>query len=91
MGRLRALNSFDTHQRRMIVGLMDDDTNLRFRRVGGYTMLGSGADLSDVIRTCRIDEIVITAQPRDESYTNLVALLRSAAPNCRSGTTRSAS
>lgn len=72
--RERALNTFDTQQRRMIVGLVDDDTNLRFRRVGGYTVLGTGADLPDVIRTYRIDEIVITAQLREESYTNLVAL-----------------
>ncbi len=72
--RERALNTFDSQQRRMIVGLVDDDTNLRFRRVGGYVVLGTGEDLPQVIRDYRIDEIVITAQLRDESFTNLVAL-----------------
>lgn len=72
--RERALNTFDTSQRRMIVGLVDDDTNLRFRRVGGYVVLGTGADLPSILRDYRVDEIVITAQLGDESFTNLVAL-----------------
>jgi UDP-N-acetylmuramyl pentapeptide phosphotransferase/UDP-N-acetylglucosamine-1-phosphate transferase len=72
--RERALNTFDSQQRRMIVGVVDDDTNLRFRRVGGYVVLGTGADLPQIIRDHRIDEIVITAQLRDESFTNLVAI-----------------
>jgi FlaA1/EpsC-like NDP-sugar epimerase len=72
--RERAINTFHSQQRRMIVGLVDDDTNLRFRRVDGYVVLGTGADLPQIIRDHRVDEIVITAQLRDEFFTNLVAI-----------------
>lgn len=72
--RERSLNMFDSSMRRMVVGLVDDDTNLRFRRVGGYVVLGTGADIPDLIRKHRIDEIVITAQLRDELFSNLVVL-----------------
>jgi UDP-GlcNAc:undecaprenyl-phosphate GlcNAc-1-phosphate transferase len=72
--RERALNTFDSSTRRMIVGLIDDDANLRFRRVGGYVVLGTGQDLPDLISRHRIDEIVITAQLRHPAYVALAAL-----------------
>lgn len=72
--RERALNTYDTSVRRMIIGLLDDDTNLRFRYVGGYVVLGTGQDLPELINKHRVDEIVITAQLTDEALTNLVAL-----------------
>ncbi len=72
--RERAIHPVEGTLRRMIVGIADDDTNLRFRRVGGYVVLGTGADLPRVIRDHRVDEVVITAQLREESFSNLVAL-----------------
>lgn len=72
--RERALNAYDTTMRRMIVGLIDDDSNLRFRRVGGYVVLGSGQELSDLIDLHRIDDIIITAQLRNETLVSLVEL-----------------
>lgn len=71
--RERALNTFGSSIRRMIVGLVDDDSNLRFRRVGGYVVLGSGEEIPELARRYRIDEIVVTAQLRDEAYTALAA------------------
>ena len=72
--RERAINPFDTSLRRMVVGIVDDDTNLRFRRVGGYVVLGTGRDLPELIHKHRVEEVVITAQLQEESFTNLVAL-----------------
>lgn len=72
--RNRTLNNLDYSSRRMIVGLVDDDPNLRFRRVGGYVVLGSGSELPDLIQRHRIDEIVVTAQLRDEMFDSLVVL-----------------
>jgi UDP-GlcNAc:undecaprenyl-phosphate GlcNAc-1-phosphate transferase len=74
--RERTLNTFGSSFRRMIVGLIDDDSNLRFRRVGGYVVLGSGPELPDLIRKYRIDEIVITAQLRDEALAALATLCK---------------
>ena len=72
--RERALNIFDSSARRMIVGLIDDDPNLRHRRVGGYIVLGTGRDLPDLVNRLRIDEIVITAQLREPAYVALASL-----------------
>lgn len=43
-----------------IVGLLDDDRNLRKRLVYGYRVLGGVAELSAVLQMLRVDEIVIT-------------------------------
>jgi len=72
--RERALNTFDSSARRMIVGLIDDDANLRFRRVGGYVVLGSGMETLELVKKYRIDEIIITAQLLDSAYAALAAV-----------------
>jgi UDP-N-acetylmuramyl pentapeptide phosphotransferase/UDP-N-acetylglucosamine-1-phosphate transferase len=72
--RERALNTFDSSTRRMIVGLIDDDTNLRLRRISGYVVLGTGHDLPALITRHRIDEIVITAQLGEQAYVALASL-----------------
>lgn len=74
--RERALNTLGASTRRMIVGLVDDDANLRFRRVGGYVVLGSGADLPALVDKYRIDEIIVTIQLRDHEYLALADLCR---------------
>ena len=67
----RALNAYDGAIRRMIVGLIDDDTNLRFRRVGGYVVLGTGGELEELVTKYRIDEIIITAQVSEAAHQSL--------------------
>lgn len=69
--RERALNGVESGTRRMIVGLVDADTNLRFRRVGGYVVLGSDDDLPDLVQRHRVDEIVITTQLPQDRYAAL--------------------
>lgn len=74
--RERALNAYDTARRRMIVGLIDDDTNLRLRRVGGFVVLGSGADLEQLVQRYRINEIVCTSQMGEEAHRRLLDVCR---------------
>ena len=70
----RSMNNYQPNTRRMIVGLIDDDPNLRYRRVAGYVVLGTGAELPGLLKRMRVDEVVITAQLRDEALEALVAL-----------------
>jgi hypothetical protein len=74
--RERSLNPYDAVRHRLVVGLIDDDANLRYRRVGGVVVLGSGADLPALAEQYRIDEIIITGQMSDESHKALLALGR---------------
>lgn len=74
--RERALNPYEAARRRMIVGLIDDDANLRFRRVGGYVVLGSGVELAELVQRYRIDEIVCTSQTGEDAHTRLLEVCR---------------
>ncbi len=47
--------------RRRIVGLVDDDPNLRKRRVAGYRVLGSREELASLVLEHRINRVVISA------------------------------
>lgn len=46
---------------RRIVGLLDDDPNLRGRLVYGYKVLGSGDDLSTIVKKHQVREIILAA------------------------------
>lgn len=46
-----------------IVGLLDDDSNLRNRLVYGYRVLGGTRDLEMIVREHGIEQIVITSAP----------------------------
>jgi UDP-N-acetylmuramyl pentapeptide phosphotransferase/UDP-N-acetylglucosamine-1-phosphate transferase len=59
---------------RVVVGVLDDDVNLRGRLVMGYPILGTFEDLPEVVKAQRIQEVVITAQVTDERRECLVAL-----------------
>lgn len=74
--RERSLNPYDAARHRLIVGLVDDDANLRYRRVGGVVVLGSGSDVPALVKQYRIDEIILTNQMGEEAHRALLALSR---------------
>ena len=47
--------------RRFVVGLVDDDPNLRRRWVAGYQVLGNRFELATIIRKHKVHRVVITA------------------------------
>ncbi len=49
-----------------IVGLVDDDTNMRLRYVGGLQVLGTRGDLSRLIKEYQIEQIIITTDMMDK-------------------------
>lgn len=69
--RDRAASGHGAPSPRMVVGIVDDDTNLRFRRVGGCAVVGTGEEIPELVKKYRVDEIVITAQLRDEAFAQL--------------------
>lgn len=71
--REHAMNKFGSTARRMVVGLVDDDTNLRFRRAGGYLVMGIGDDIPELAQKHRIDELVIVGPLPDHALSGLVS------------------
>lgn len=63
---------------RVIVGVMDDDPNLRGCRVSGVPVLGDEALLGPVIRDHRIATVMITSLLPDEKKRRLAAIAREA-------------
>ena len=62
-GFLRELYSrkeavIDNH--RMILGILDDDPQLRGRLIAGYQVLGTGEDMEAIIDAEKVDEVVVT-------------------------------
>lgn len=49
------------HSRQVVVGLLDDDRNLRFRSVGGYPVLGNLNDLPKILERHRVDKLILAA------------------------------
>ncbi len=64
----RAMQAYDASRHRLIVGLVDDDANLRSRRVGGFVVLGGGTDLPALITKYRIDELIITGPMSEDAH-----------------------
>lgn len=62
---------------RKIIGFIDDDLNLRRRFVHGVQVLGPIEEIEEIIANHEIDDIIITAELRDEHQ----ALLRKVAAN----------
>ena len=62
--------------RRLIVGLVDDDPNLRRRWVAGCQALGNQFELADIIEEHRIHRVVITADLPDAVRTVIHAVTR---------------
>lgn len=61
-----------------IIGVLDDDPNLRGRQVYGIRVLGRIDDLGDCVRTHRISRIIITMQIDDARRARIAALAREA-------------
>ncbi len=57
----------------VVVGFVDDDSNLHDRLVHGYPVLGSGHDVADVLERHTVHEIVIAADLPEESLTATIA------------------
>jgi UDP-N-acetylmuramyl pentapeptide phosphotransferase/UDP-N-acetylglucosamine-1-phosphate transferase len=63
----RGFNNSSSFDRRVIVGLIDDEPALHFKWVYGHIVLGGGRDLPKLIPHHRITGIIITAALRPES------------------------
>ena len=55
----------DTPRPVRVVGLLDDDRNLRKRLVSGHRVLGGIDNLWDILTSTRVDEIVVTTRSLD--------------------------
>ena len=58
--REKTMNTLSLGQVRLIVGIVDDDQNLRGRRVNGYRVLGNSEEMMQIIREHAVDRVVIT-------------------------------
>jgi FlaA1/EpsC-like NDP-sugar epimerase len=67
--RERAFNSFGGSDRRLTVGIIDDEPSLHFQYVYGYQVLGGVKDLPQLIVTHNIKGIIITAMLTPEART----------------------
>jgi len=59
-----------------IVGFVDDDIDLRRRRIHGSYVLGSGREIEKIVQTQKVDEIIILCQLRERKIDWLVELCR---------------
>ncbi len=57
---LSDIRNIDHHP--YVIGLVDDDRNLRGRRVHGYRVLGGTAELDELVRQHGVSELVITTE-----------------------------
>jgi FlaA1/EpsC-like NDP-sugar epimerase len=73
--RERGLSTSKSHDGRVIVGLIDDDTSLSSRWIYGYPVLGTGKDLPQLISRHRLSGIIVTSKVSPES----MAVLRKTA------------
>lgn len=58
--REKTMNTLNLGRVRLIVGIVDDDPNLRGRRVNGYHVLGNSNEMVQLIREHAVDKVVIT-------------------------------
>jgi FlaA1/EpsC-like NDP-sugar epimerase len=63
----RGFNNSSSFDRRVIVGLIDDEPALQFKWVYGHMVLGGARDLPQLIPHHRITGIIVTAALRPES------------------------
>jgi UDP-N-acetylmuramyl pentapeptide phosphotransferase/UDP-N-acetylglucosamine-1-phosphate transferase len=71
-GFLREMAARSGENNRVIMGVLDDDLNLKGRIIAGYTVLGGGADLDKLIREWKIDILVITCVLAPEKQKRIV-------------------
>lgn len=66
----------EEQQRQVIVGLLDEDSNLHGRFVYGHEVLGGEAQLPEVAARHRVDEILVTRDLTPESRARLTVCAR---------------
>ena len=66
------------HNTNVVVGVLDDDINLRGRLVMGHPVLGTLDELPAMVATHRINMVIITAHLSDERRNVLATLARQA-------------
>ena len=66
----------DEHEPHLIVGLVDDDENLKGRLVHGYPVIGTGADLARLVPQHGVRGIFVTADLTPERRQALAAVQR---------------
>ncbi len=74
--RRRLVEMFDPAAPQQIVGIVDDDPNLRKRLVLGYRVVGIGSELSTIIEDLGVSDIVLLCTLPVEQMERLVALCR---------------
>jgi len=62
---------------RVILGIIDDDINLKGRIIAGYTVLGGVGNLKDLVSEWRADALVITCLLSPEKQTQVVRIAES--------------
>jgi len=65
-----------TREHLHVVGLLDEDRNLHGRSVHGHRVLGGSKDVSDILRSNRIDEIVITERLNENVLKRIIETAR---------------
>lgn len=75
--RRRLVEMFERGGAQPIVGIVDDDPNLRKRLVLGYRVVGVGAELPTLLDDLEITDIVLLCTLPDEARSRLVELCRS--------------
>jgi UDP-N-acetylmuramyl pentapeptide phosphotransferase/UDP-N-acetylglucosamine-1-phosphate transferase len=74
--------SFNNFDGRVIVGVIDDDPDLRLKKIYGYTVLGKREDLPRLIRAHNLTGVIITATLTLESRTALQDIVLSHGIHC---------
>jgi UDP-GlcNAc:undecaprenyl-phosphate GlcNAc-1-phosphate transferase len=72
--RQRALFSSEKPDTRIVIGLIDDERNLRKRMVYGYTVLGEFSELLSLVKEHRIDEIIVVTKLSSDQELQLAVL-----------------
>ena len=71
--RAKSFDRIGERKALVVVGFVDDDSNLHDRWVHGYPVLGGGRDLDRVLGKHTVDEIVIAADLGEESRSETIA------------------
>lgn len=70
---LRELMERTGMNNRVIVGIVDDDLNLKGRIISGYVVLGPGRELAELVRKWKVDTLIITCVMPQAEREKLIA------------------
>jgi UDP-GlcNAc:undecaprenyl-phosphate GlcNAc-1-phosphate transferase len=69
--REKALRALHVDGIRIIIGIVDDDRNLRGRLVSGYRVLGNRQEMVQIIRDHAVDQVIVTMELSAERYASI--------------------